>query len=92
VGLLVEKEAHELISKIATFPEVVAAACKQGEACTLVTYLMDLCHSISTAHHALWVLGREQPLAEARMLLFWAARVTLGNGLTILGLRPLERM
>jgi len=88
----VEKEAHDLISKIAAFPEAIAHACHGGEPCTLVTYLMDLCHSISSALNVLWVLGREQHLAEARMLLFWAARVTLGNGLSILGLRPLERM
>ena len=87
-----EKEAHELISKVAGFPEAVHSAGKLAEPCTLVTYLMELCHAISSAHHVLWVKGREQALAEARMLLFWAARITLGNGLKILGLRPLERM
>jgi len=92
VSLLVEKEAHDLINKIAAFPEAVSTAGKQAEPCTLVTYLMDLCHAISSAHSVLWVLGREHALAEARMLLFWAARVTLDNGLKILGLRPLERM
>jgi len=38
------------------------------------------------------VVGREKNLAEARLLVYWAARVTLGNGLRILGLIPLERM
>lgn len=55
LDLLVEKEALDLVYKIAAFPAAVRAAWKQAEPCTLVTYLMDLCHSISSAHSVLWV-------------------------------------
>lgn len=54
--------------------------------------LQELSHSISAAHRVLWVMGREQDVAEARMLLFWAARKSLESGLKILGLAPLQRM
>eukprot|EP01087_Luapelamoeba_hula_P012119 TRINITY_DN3368_c0_g1_i1.p1 TRINITY_DN3368_c0_g1~~TRINITY_DN3368_c0_g1_i1.p1 ORF type:complete len:605 (-),score=98.28 TRINITY_DN3368_c0_g1_i1:154-1929(-) len=92
VSLLVEKEALDLVFKISAFPQAVALAAKTAEPCSLVVYLMDLCHAISSAHRVLWVKDREQNLAEARMLLYWAARVTLGNGLRILGILPLDRM
>lgn len=59
---------------------------------TVVTYLFDLAHLVSQAHSVLWVKNREIKLAEARMALFWASRVTLGNGLKLLGLIPLDRM
>lgn len=90
--LLNDKEALDLMMKLARLPEVVRRTSEENEPCTLVTYLMDLCHSISAAHRVLWVMGREQDVAEARMLLFWAARKTLENGLKILGLAPLQRM
>lgn len=59
---------------------------------TVVTYLFELAHVVSSAHNMLWVKNREIKLAEARLALFWAARITLGNGLKLLGLHPLERM
>ena len=38
------------------------------------------------------VKGSEQALAEARLLLFECGRVTLNNGMRLLGLVPVERM
>eukprot|EP01113_Clastostelium_recurvatum_P028048 TRINITY_DN3397_c0_g1_i2.p1 TRINITY_DN3397_c0_g1~~TRINITY_DN3397_c0_g1_i2.p1 ORF type:complete len:589 (-),score=192.13 TRINITY_DN3397_c0_g1_i2:39-1805(-) len=92
LSLLVEPEAHELTSQIGKFPEVVRNALAQLEPCTIVTYLFALAHAVSSAHAVLWVKDREPNLAQARMALFWAAKTVLGNGLTILGLVPLERM
>jgi arginyl-tRNA synthetase len=57
-----------------------------------VSYLFELARAVSSAHGTLWVKGREAPLAEARLALFWAARIAIGNGLRLLGLKPLERM
>jgi len=90
--LLVEPEAAAIAVQIARFPEAIASAASQQEPCVLVTYVFDLAHAISAAHAVLWVKDREHSLAEARMTLFWAARITLGKGLRILGLVPLERM
>lgn len=113
--LLDDKEAMDLMMKLARFPDAVKRTSEDNEPCTLATYLMvklspchffvyltlrflfvpstqDLCHSISAAHRVLWVMGREQDVAEARMLLYWAARKTLENGIKILGLNPLQRM
>ena len=92
VSLLTEKEAHILLLEIARFPEVIRQAREALEPITLVTYLYDLAHAISVAHSALWVKGREQALADARLMLYHVARITLGNGLRIIGLTPLERM
>ena len=92
VTLLKEKEAHILLMEIARFPEVIRQAREALEPITLVSYLYDLAHAISVAHSALWVKGREQDLADARLMLYHVARVTLGNGLRIIGLTPLERM
>ena len=53
---------------------------------------MDLAKAIATAHISLRVKNSEKNLAEARLLLFWAAKVVLASGLKILGLTPIEAM
>ncbi|CAG8557793.1 2075_t:CDS:2 [Acaulospora colombiana] len=90
--LLKEKPAIELIDMIAQYPDVVKSALYTLEPCTVVTYAMKLSHIVSVALESLWVMGVESQLAEARLLMFWATRITLGNALKLLGLRPLERM
>lgn len=85
-------EAHGLALAIARFPSAIQATANTLEPCVLITYLFSLAHAISTASEKLWVLGKEKNEAEAVLLLYWCARITLGNGMKILGLKPLERM
>jgi len=92
LDLLTEKEGFELIGTVGKFPGVLQHAQSQLEPCVLVQYLMTLSHSISLALEKIRVVGREKPVAEARLLMYWAARIVLGTGLRILGLKPLERM
>lgn len=91
-ALLNEKVAANLVSVIARFPLVLHACTQNYEPSTLVTYLFDLSHAISSAHSQLRVMGSEEKLAQARKLLFWSGRMVLHNGLQLLGLTPLNRM
>eukprot|EP01092_Planopodium_desertum_P011413 TRINITY_DN51840_c0_g1_i1.p1 TRINITY_DN51840_c0_g1~~TRINITY_DN51840_c0_g1_i1.p1 ORF type:complete len:192 (-),score=12.78 TRINITY_DN51840_c0_g1_i1:42-572(-) len=90
-SLLVEPEALNLAALIAQWPEIVQTAAKTSEPCAIVQYLLKLSHEISTAYR-LKVLGQEEKTAEARLLLFWSAKIVLHNGLLFLGLTPLNRM
>ncbi|KAF8977812.1 Arginyl-tRNA synthetase, partial [Entomortierella lignicola] len=93
--LLVEAEAFELVNYISMYPEITFQSLQTLEPSMIVNYLFGLSHAISSANQVLLVKpaaeAGHQDLAEARMLLLWAARVTLGNGMRILGLEPLER-
>ncbi|CDH48954.1 arginyl-trna synthetase [Lichtheimia corymbifera JMRC:FSU:9682] len=91
-GLLKEPEALDLAQLISQFPEMVESSFNSLEPCTIVNYLFKLSHATSAATQVLWVKGQEPELAAARMLLFWAARTTLFNGLSLLGIKPIERM
>jgi arginyl-tRNA synthetase len=56
---------------------------------------MTLAHAISAAHGALRVLDlkpEEKELAQARLLMFWSARIVLNSGMKLLGLSPVEKM
>jgi len=93
--LLKEKEATDLITQLAQYPSVLQQADKVLEPCVVVGYLMTLAHAISIAHEKLHVLNlppEERSLAEARLWMFWAARITLRSGMKMLGLSPVEKM
>ncbi|KAF9407692.1 Arginyl-tRNA synthetase [Podila epigama] len=94
--LLTEPEAFELANVISMYPEVTRTTLETMEPSMIVNYLFHLSHAISGANQVLQVKSvaeaGDRDLAEARLLLLWAARTTLGNGMQILGLEPLERM
>ncbi|KAJ3126863.1 hypothetical protein HK098_007067 [Nowakowskiella sp. JEL0407] len=90
--LLTEPSARELLEKLATYPDVIYEAAQSYEPCALVNYVLSLSHSISLAWENLWVVNQPENVAKARLALYRAARITLGNALSLLGLQPLERM
>lgn len=92
LSLVTEPEALELAKVVGRYPEALEQSAKSLEAVPMVMYLFDLSHAISLAHQALWVKGQAKELAEARLLVYWAARITLENGMKIIGLKPLDRM
>ncbi|KAI8868034.1 arginyl-tRNA synthetase [Ramicandelaber brevisporus] len=92
LSLLSEPCAIEIIEHLAQYPDQVRQAADTLEPVNLTSYCFKLCRAISSALDILNVMRADPDVAQARMLLFWAARVTLGNALRILGLQPLERM
>ncbi|KAJ3057106.1 Arginyl-tRNA synthetase [Rhizophlyctis rosea] len=91
-SLLTERQAHDLVDIISRWPDVVRDVTTTLEPCNVVSYSLKLSHAVSSALDVLWVMGQERPLAEARLALYRAARITLGNALRSIGLKPLERM
>ncbi|KAI9024280.1 hypothetical protein CLU79DRAFT_746434 [Phycomyces nitens] len=92
VSLLTEAGAIDVLRTVAQYPDLVRALMNGYEPCNVVTYAFKLAHDISGVFDQLWVRGAEPAVADARLLMYWCARVTLGNAMTLLGLRPLERM
>lgn len=92
LSLLVEKEARDLAVQLARYPDVVQEARTTAEPVTVVNYLLATCRLVSGTLDKLWVKGQEEAVAKARLALYVAARITIGNGLGLIGLKPLERM
>ncbi|CAG8446288.1 5654_t:CDS:2 [Ambispora gerdemannii] len=89
---LKDPEAFELAFQIAQYPDTVLKSFDESQPRILTHYLFTLAHTISQAVRILRVKGMNQDLAESRLLLFWTAKLTMGNGLRLLGLKPLEKM
>ncbi|KAG0171179.1 hypothetical protein DFQ28_006269 [Apophysomyces sp. BC1034] len=92
LDLLTEQGATDVIRTVAQYPDLIKGLMNGYEPCNVVTYAFKLAHDISGVFDQLWVQGAEPDVADARLLMYWSARVTLGNAMRLLGLKPLERM
>ena len=95
-SLLTHDREAALLGAIAEFPRVVASAAELREPHRIARYLEEL----ATAYHKFYDVCRVLPGADAelepinisRLWLCAAARQTLANGLSILGVSSPERM
>lgn len=92
-GQLTEKEAQNLLWRIAVFDEAVRDAYVHLEPNVLLRYLFSLCSDVSKALTCLSVQNAESDAQRlARLCLFGAAKSVLKEGLEILGIRVLNQM
>lgn len=92
LSLLTESHAVNLTRTLASYPDVVLNTLKTQEPSTMLTYLFKMSHALSSSYDVLQVVGSEPELMKARLALYAAARQVLWNGMTLLGLTPVERM
>lgn len=91
-SLLSESHATQLMRVMAQYPDVLANTLKTLEPTTIMTYLFKLTHTLSSSYDHLRIVGREPELMKARLALYVGARTIIHNGMTLLGLSPVERM
>ncbi len=96
---LLERDSEiGLIKEIARFPEVIEEAAAQRAPHSVCAYLESLAGMINSWYHegnddpSLRVIGVEDDLMRARMVLVRAIRIVLRNGLAVLGVSAPERM
>ncbi len=96
---LLERDSEiGLIKELARFPEVIEEAAAQRAPHSVCAYLESLAGMINSWYHegnddpSLRVIGVEDDLMRARMVLVRAIRIVLRNGLAVLGVSAPERM
>ena len=98
-SLLTDQAELDVIRRIAQYPRMVEAAALAHEPHRIAFYLYEL----ASDFHSLWNKGKDSPqlrfiveeepkLTVARLALLRVIRYVLGNGLNILGVRPVEEM
>jgi arginyl-tRNA synthetase len=92
-GWLEDEHSAGLLRTMAQYPDVVGMAFKNLEPSTILTYLFRLAHQLSSSYDVLKVVGAPegQGAAHARAVLYESARQVLANGMTLLGIRPVDR-
>jgi arginyl-tRNA synthetase len=95
---LTQPAAFEMIKSLLDFPEVVDGAARNREPHRMTAYLEELANHLNSWYHAgtrdpeLRVLGVEEQVTKARLVLIRAAEVVLRNGLALLGIDAPEQM
>ncbi|MBT6452883.1 MAG: arginine--tRNA ligase [Planctomycetes bacterium] len=89
---LVEAEELVLLKRILRFPEVIARAARDAEPSHLSQYLLELAGEFNTYYAQHRVISDDAQLSGDRLALVEALRRTLGRGLKLLCVEPLERM
>ena len=90
--LLVDKSEISLIKTLMKFPDYIRLSCDKGEPMILAEYLRDLAAAFHVFYHNCRIIGSEEKLMQARFKLAAATKITLKNGLDILGVSAPERM
>lgn len=91
LSLLTEDHAVNIVRYLAMWPDVFQNTLKTLEPTTVLTYLFRMTHAVSSSYDQLQVVGSEPEVKKARMALYDSARVVLNNGMSLLGLSPVER-
>ncbi|KAF9932645.1 Arginyl-tRNA synthetase [Linnemannia zychae] len=86
------QESFDLSLLLAEWPEILSSVQESLDPSALVSYLFNLAAMVGQANRVLRVKGMETEVAEARWLVFWAAKRIFEEGLKMLGLEYIERM
>lgn len=92
VPLLKEEDELALLRKIAEFPEEIAIAARTVAPHRMARYVLDLAGLFHSYYNHHRVLNENPELQKARLLLLMVTRVTIQNGLGILGVSAPEQM
>lgn len=89
---LVEAEETELLTLLATFPEVIERAATAREPHQITGYLRDLANGLHSYYNAHKFLVEDEALRHARLTLLVAVKQVLVNGLGVLDVSTPEVM
>ena len=89
---MTEPEESELLTLLATYPELPERAALNHEPHQLTTYLRDLANGLHSYYNAHKTLVDDDALRQARLCLMLSVRQVLYNGLTLIDVSAPEVM
>ncbi|MBU5673928.1 arginine--tRNA ligase [Paenibacillus brevis] len=89
---LPEPEEYALVKQLSLFPQSVESAAAKMEPSIISRYLVDTAQAFNRFYHHCPVMDAERKLRDSRLLLTEGVRITLYNGLKLIGLQAPERM
>jgi arginyl-tRNA synthetase len=92
LSLLQTSEEVALLRELVNFPEYVRAACVTREPQRITSYLTCLATALHQFYHHGRVVGTEQNVMQARLVLVRAVRTVIKNGLDLIGVSAPDKM
>lgn len=84
--------AYELAKLIYRFPDVVLEAGEKYEPSIVTRHIVDIAQSFNKFYHDEHILVDDEEEKKAKLLLVYAAKQSIQNGLKLLGMEAPERM
>lgn len=84
--------AYELAKLIYRFPEIVQEAGEKYEPSIVTRHIVDIAQGFNKFYHDEHILVADEEEKKAKLLLVYAAKQTIQNGLKLLGMEAPERM
>lgn len=84
--------AYELAKLIYRFPEIILDAGEKYEPSIVTRHIVNIAQSFNKFYHDEHILVENEEEKQAKLLLVYAAKQTLKNGLKLLGMEAPERM
>ncbi|HHU17299.1 MAG: arginine--tRNA ligase [Anaerovoracaceae bacterium] len=84
--------AYELAKLIYRFPEIVIEAGEKYEPSIVTRHIVDIAQVFNKFYHDEHILVQDEEEKKAKLLLVFAAKQTIQNGLQLLGIEAPERM
>jgi arginyl-tRNA synthetase len=92
LSLLEAPDEVALIRELVNYPEHVRAACLSREPQRITSYLGSLATALHQFYHNQRVVGTEQDVMQARLVLVRAVRNVIRSGLELLGVSAPDKM
>jgi arginyl-tRNA synthetase len=91
-GVLASDEEFDLVKRLGELPGVIARAAEEYEPSIIAVYMLELAMAFNVflARHR--VLGEDEKITQARILLTYGVKEVLATCLRMLGMEALERM
>jgi arginyl-tRNA synthetase len=95
---ITQSAALEMVKTILDFPEIVESAAESREPHRVTAFLEALANQLNSWYHAgtrdasLRILGQEERVTKARLMVMRSAEVAMRNGLQLLGIEAPESM
>lgn len=87
-----EAKEHDLIMKLAKYPEAVAKAGERYDPSEIAKHLFELARDFNDYYHSVPVLKAEAETKKARLALIGSVSQVIKNGLGLLGIEIVEEM
>ncbi|MTI56455.1 arginine--tRNA ligase [Geosporobacter ferrireducens] len=91
-SLLSNEDAMNLIRLIQQFPGVVEDAARKYEPSIITRHIVDVAQAFNKFYHDCPIIVADHELQRSRLALVFAAKQTIQNGLSLLGVAAPERM
>lgn len=90
--LLNDEKSIEVIRLLHKFPETIIAASEKYEPSIISRYIVNLAQQFNRFYHDNPIISDDKELTKARLLLVDTVRITIKNGLSLIGLKAPEKM